>query len=87
MGASEACLCVDAPTVDGAYQVWTASVGRVRARSAIRLRAARPDPSNVRTVSGRDLAKAGFLPEASAPDAVGAHRHAEQRQACLSNEG
>ena len=87
VGASEACLCVDAPAVDGAYQAWTASVGRVRARSAIRLGAARPDPSNVRTVGKRDLAETGLLPEASAPDAVGAHREAEQRQACLPNEG
>ena len=86
VSASEACLYVDAPTVDGAYETWTASVGRVRARSAIRSSAARPNASNVRTVGGRDFAKAGFVPEASAPDAVRAHGQAEQRQAGLSNE-
>ena len=87
VGASQACLCVDAPAVDGAYEAWTAGVGRVRARSPIRAGAARPDPSNVGAVRRRDAARPGFPPESAAPDAVGAHRQAEQRQACFPNEG
>ena len=87
VGASQACLCVDAPTVDGAYEAWTAGVRRMRARSPIRSGASRPDPSNVRAVGGREPARPGFLPEPGAPDAVRAHRQAEQRQARLSNEG
>ena len=44
VGASQACLRVDAPAVHGAHQAWTAGVGRMRARSQVRARcgAARP---------------------------------------------
>ncbi len=87
MSASQTRLCIYAPAIDGAHQAWTASVGRVRVQGPIHKGTTRPYPTDVRAVGGHDAASSRFLPEPGAPDTVAAHRQAEQRQACLPNEG